>query len=86
MIAVRTSEDVYKAIDELAIELRAAGYDNSADILHHRLHKVAWSTRDELFEELQKILSAAQATVSGPLKQKIQQIVSVIGQCLHMSI
>jgi hypothetical protein len=77
-------EDVYKAIDELAMELRAAGYQRVADILHHRLHKVAWSTKDELLEELQKVLHATEVSVSGPLKQKIEQVASVIAQCLSM--
>lgn len=59
---VLTVEDIYPALRELICGLRNAGVDRYAAILTHRMTKVAWTSRDELFEELVRVLSEVEAT------------------------
>ena len=65
MIEIRTTEDIYTALREVIEELTKAGLLKYAAILNHRMTKVAWTSRDELFEELLKVLSDLEAT-QGP--------------------
>lgn len=65
MIEVRTAENIYSALREIIEEMRKIGLEKQAAILTHRMTKVAWTSRDELFEELVKVLSDVQAT-QGP--------------------
>ena len=65
MIKVRTTEDIYPALREVIEELTKAGLAKHAAILTHRMTKVAWTSRDELFEELVKVLSDLETT-QGP--------------------
>jgi hypothetical protein len=86
MIQVQTIEDVYPAVDELAVELKAAGHPRWAAILHHRMHMVAWTTRSELFEELQNVLTGDMesdgAKLPELLKEQIDRVVLVVGNFL----
>lgn len=59
MKQVQTIEDVYPAIEELIAELKLSEGSNLSSILDHRMHRVAWTARSELFEELQKVLVKA---------------------------
>mgnify|MGYP001770450562 CR=1 FL=1 len=59
MKQVQTIDDVYPAVEELIAELRPLESSNLAAILDHRMHRVAWTDRSELFEELQKVLTKA---------------------------
>ena len=83
MIQVQTVEDVYPALDELLVELKAASQSRLAAILHHRMHQVAWTVRSELFEELQNVLTKAlesdEARLPELLKEQIERVLLVIG-------
>lgn len=59
MISIQTAEDVYPAVEELIKRLKSHPTSKLSAILDHRMHKVAWTTGDELFEELQKVLTGA---------------------------
>jgi hypothetical protein len=59
MKQVQSIDDVYPAVEELIAELRPLEGSNLAAILDHRMHRVAWTDRSELFEELQKVLAKA---------------------------
>ncbi len=59
MKQVQTIEDVYPAIEELIAELKSLEGSKLSAILDHRMHRVAWTARSELFEELQKVLAKA---------------------------
>ncbi len=59
---VNTPDDVYPAIDELVSELNLLGKTDLAAKLAHRVHKVAWTTRAELFGELRKVLGGVGQT------------------------
>ena len=65
MNEVRTAEDIYPALREIIEEMRRTGLERQAAILTHRMTKVAWTSRDELFEELVKVLADVEAT-QGP--------------------
>lgn len=82
MIDPGKSKDVYSCVDQLIRELSARGDSHLAEVLHHRLHEVAWTTDQELFLELQKILSDVggyeKENLTRPLTLKIEQILTKI--------
>ena len=59
MKQLQTVEEIDIAIEKLIAELKLLNYSKLAAILNHRMHQVAWTTRAELFEELQAVLSRA---------------------------
>jgi hypothetical protein len=83
MKQVLSVEDIYPAVDELVVELKAAGASRLAASLHHRVHQVAWTSRSELFEELQKVLGQGlesdESTLPEMLRNQIDRVLSVIG-------
>jgi hypothetical protein len=78
MKQVETIEDVYPALDELIVELKAAGCARLAAILDHRMHQVGWTARSELFEELNNILTKALGSQEPTLPEALQQIERVL--------
>ena len=59
MRRLRTAEDVYAALEELVVGLDASGRGALAKKINHRLHKVAWTTRLELLEEMEVVIDKA---------------------------
>lgn len=47
-----SNQELYSAIDDLCERLRGLGMVDEADRLYFRLHKVAWTSSSELFEEI----------------------------------
>jgi len=84
---INTDEDIYPAVDELIAELRSAGQTRQADILHHRMHKVAWTSRAELFEELIAVLTKTLKSEGVPMSEltrsQIERICTIINECLQ---
>jgi hypothetical protein len=84
---IQTVEDVYPAFEKLIAELKLGSHSELADILHHRMHQVAWAARSELFEELQSILTEALqsdgASLPEPIKNEMQQAVRIIRSYLQ---
>ena len=89
MKQIQTVDDVYPAIEELIAELKLASHSKLADILHHRMHQVAWTARSELFEELQTVLMEALqsegANLPEPLRNQMQETSRVIDGYLKNS-
>jgi hypothetical protein len=90
MKSIQTVEDVYPAIEELIAELKLAGNPRLAEILHHRMHQVAWTARSELFEELQTVLKGALQSGEGAglpetLRNQMEQTNRVIAGYLKSS-
>ena len=87
MINVTTVEDIYPAMDELVTRLKASGQVQMANILHHRMHKVAWTARSELFEELKNVLGHAiesnEERMHEPERGQIKQIIFIISEHLN---
>lgn len=87
MINITTVNDIYPAVDELVIGLRASGLVRLANILNHRIHEVAWTVRAELFEELKNVLSEAMESegkiMRGPEREQIERIIFVISEHLN---
>lgn len=81
---IKSIDDVYPAIDEIIDAARAAGELHLATVLNHRMHRVAWTTRSELFEELQSVLTnspGVEATaVPDEWKEQVNAVLSVIAE------
>ena len=79
---IKTVEDIYPAIEELIKEMRMCENIKLADILYHRMHKVAWTTRSELFEELKRTITTAlqskEYMFPENIKNQLQKIVKMI--------
>ena len=87
MKQIKTAEDVYSAVDKLVVQLKASGQSRVAVILDHRMHKVAWTSRSELFQELQNILTEILETdgqnVPSLLRGQIDRVLLTIGNFLN---
>ena len=59
---------VFDDIDVLVEQLKVDGNEKLANILDHRLHRVAWTSGSELREELKNVLS--EADCSNPVLAK----------------
>jgi len=57
MINVKKIDDIYPAVQELIKILAQNNEQHYSDVLSHRMYKVSWTSRNELFEELQKVLN-----------------------------
>ncbi len=83
---VTKSNDIYKAVDVLIVQLRTEGAASLADALHHRMHSVSWTTQSELLEELQSVLSteldSGMATISGTLQRHVREVLTIINLAL----
>lgn len=86
MLDVRTIDDIYPAVREIIEELRKAGLENQAAILTHRMTKVAWTSRDELFEELVKVLAEVvtkeTSNLPAPLSDQIRVVLGKLREVL----
>jgi len=51
------TEKIYEAVRRIITSLESTGFHSSAAILTHRMTKVAWSSRDELFKELLEVFA-----------------------------
>jgi len=67
------NHDIFTEIDQLISDLRAQNLNTLANILDHRLHRVAWTSGSELREELKKVLHNADCPDS-VLMQRIWKI------------
>jgi len=90
MKQIQTIDDVFPALDELSTELMAADHSHLAATIQHRLHKVAWTVRSELFEELRQVLSGAvqpnQPKLPEQLRTNVEQILHAIDSYLNSEI
>jgi len=71
----------YDCFEELITQLRAEGHARAADILHHRLHVVAWTTGSELLGELgAEIIRFQQSgqSMSGELQQSLSRSLDMV--------
>ena len=79
MIDINKIEDIYPAIDELIKVLAQKNEEQISDLLRHRMYKVSWTSRCELFEELQHVLEDyLQKGISNNDKQIADQIEEVL--------
>jgi hypothetical protein len=76
----------YEPFDKLIISLRADGLLKESDILHHRIHKVAWTTSSELFEELgqviKKIRQENPPSLSDVSKEHVSEAIEMVKSVL----
>lgn len=57
MINIENINDIYPALEELMVFFEKNDQKYISSIIQHRLHKVKWTTRNELFDEISKVLS-----------------------------
>ena len=62
MIRIQSSDDIYPAIEELIILLKNQPASKLSAIIDHRMHKVSWTTRNELLEEIHNVLKKYRGT------------------------
>ena len=78
MISVETAKEVYPAVEELIKRLESHPTSKLSAILDHRMHKVAWTVGDELFQELNNVLTSAlakeSATFDAELRAQIEEL------------
>ena len=79
---LRTGEQIYAALDQLVTELAAGPDVRLAEVLRHRLHGVAWSSRSELFDEIESVIEHALGAEGG-LKPGPQKRLREILDALH---
>jgi len=71
MHEVNDVDEVYPAIRDLSESLKSSGGTKLAAVLDHRMDKVAWTTRDELLEELRTVLRNAVDAHELPLTEEL---------------
>lgn len=80
-------DDIYTAVELLINRLKQHPTSKLSVILDHRMHNVAWTTGDELFEELHKVLKNALVNESDLLdfeeQMQINQILGAIKKQIH---
>lgn len=86
MIEVHTTEDIYPALREIIEEMRKTGLEKQAAILTHRMTKVAWTSRDELFEELVDVLTnidaSQEVTMFVPLSNQVRLVLKTLREAV----
>lgn len=84
MIRLQSPDDIYPAVEELIILLKPHPTSKLSAILDHRMHKVAWTTGDELLEELRGVLTKAQRNevLESDIITQINQLILAIDQKL----
>jgi hypothetical protein len=80
--------DVYKALDEIVVEMRETEHSPLADAIHSLMHEVAWTTGSELLGELRQLLNGA-LSVDAPsmptrFRMKLERVRSAIDEILHL--
>lgn len=68
-------KSIFDEIDALIDQLRTVDCEQLANILDHRLHRVAWTSGSELREELKKVLSESDC-LNPVLAKKIKKIIN----------
>jgi hypothetical protein len=71
----------YDCFEEFITQLRAEGHAHTADIVHHRLHVVAWTTGSELLGELGAVILKFQRStpsLSAPLEQSLSRSLEMV--------
>ena len=82
MTDTKIKEDIYPVIDELIETLAAANEQRISNILYHRMYKVSWTSRNELFVEIQRVLKDFLQKVRGNfdnmIVERIEETLKVI--------
>jgi len=68
MIQPKNNQEFYKEIDATCLRLREVGMGTEANRISHLLHKVAWTSTSELFENLE---AAFEDALAGPNAAKL---------------
>ena len=76
------TKDITAALDQLVAVLRLEQDHRLAAVLHHQLHRAAWSSHSEQFIELSRLLRNARASQvsshSASTSARIDRILSAI--------
>jgi HPt (histidine-containing phosphotransfer) domain-containing protein len=76
------SSDLYAEIEGLIAKLESAGYRHLAEILSHRIHKVAWTSGSELMDELartlEQVLQGDFGEIGANLQQDVRNVLNAV--------
>lgn len=71
-------EEIYEKVRQIESSLRQEGLTKHADVLNHRMTKVAWTSSSELLEELKRVfegsLSEKEQSLSGGTMEKMKLV------------
>ena len=74
-----SNREFYEYLDTVIEDLREAGFSREAATLEHRLHRVAWTTANELFQELEQLLGGlSKLDLPSALLAKVQRCVTTL--------
>jgi len=84
MIQIQSPDDIYPAVEELIELLKQHPTSKLSAILDHRMHKVAWTARDELLEELRSVLTKARSDeFDADILAQVDRLILVINEKLR---
>ena len=85
MIQIQSIDDIYPAVEELIELLKRDRTSMLSAILDHRMRRVAWTTGDELLEELRFVLTKARGNevFDADILAQIDRLVLVINENLE---
>jgi len=83
MRTLKNNQEFYEHLDKICSRLRLIGMSKEADQIYYLLHKVAWTSSSELFEELElvfkNLLSASNATkIPQELKKELIGYIEIL--------
>jgi hypothetical protein len=83
-IDIQSSDDIFPAVEELIKLFNRHPTSKLSAILDQRMHKVAWTTGDELLEELRSVLTRARRNevFDANIHAQVDQIVLTINEKL----
>jgi len=86
MQSMSNTDGIYCAVGQLIALLHEVDQDRVADILDHRLNRVAWTSGSELLEEVRNILEDGEhlqnVTCTPQLAERVAAIVEMIDEHL----
>ena len=77
------TEKIYEAVRRIIDTLESAGYQSYAKILTHRMTKVAWSSRDELFNELLKVFAKIRSEEGDSIRTSILDEIAIVERSIR---
>jgi hypothetical protein len=68
-------DSVYVELDNIIKELEKLNFKQLSTTFNHRIYKIAWTTRTELFDEIRSVLKAENIKLlPQELKTKIEEV------------
>lgn len=80
------TEKIYEAVRRIIASMESTGFQTYADILTHRMTKVAWSSRDELFKELLEVFAKVRMQDELNIQESIMDEIAVVERSIRIQL